>query len=585
MERSFGAGTVCAAIDVSVQTSERLLEKDLWEYSFLLSWDIEEAKAKNDSLRFTIRKPVIGCRNRWTPLSGPSRKLDAIWRNSVPESMLSSGAPVTCIFNTDDRNTYTFAVSEILKRVTVNAGPQDGDVMICEITLPMAQFNEAEHYSFRILIDERKIPYYKSLDFVRSWWEETNRIVPMPVCDSARLPLYSSWYSYHYDITDKTLEEECRLAKQIGLDTIIVDDGWQIDKDPLGYGYCGDWEVVPSKIPDMKAHVAQIHALGMKYMLWFSVPFVGIHASVYKRFEGKYLGSIRRNAQVLDPRYPDVREYLIDTYERFVKEYDLDGLKLDFIDRISAPENDCVREGMDYTCVQEATSALLTETCSRLLRIKPDFMIEFRQSYIGPGMRRFGNMFRVGDCQNDGFTNHLGITDLRLISGNSAVHSDMLTWDAKEPVEDSALQVLDCLFGVMQYSLKIEHQDESHLKMSAFWIDFMKKHRTLLQESEFIPYEPQNLYPVITARRGSEELTAVYVRDRILTVSEGAKHFYLANATRCGTVWLRSPAAITARVTVRDCTGEVISEQTVSFDNHVTELHVPCAGLAECTVL
>ena len=34
----------------------------------------------------------------------------------------------------------------------------------------------------------------------------------------------------------------------------------------------------------------------------------------------------------LDPRYKKVREYLSNLYESAVKEWDLDGLKLDFID-------------------------------------------------------------------------------------------------------------------------------------------------------------------------------------------------------------------------------------------------------------
>lgn len=585
MNYQFSAGTVSSKIDVAIESSEAEIVKDVWEYSFLLSWDINKAKAENDTLVFEIVKPIVGCRNRWNPGNGASRKLDAVWRNSIGESKLSSGAPVTCIFNTDDKNTYTFAVSEILKCVTVNAGPSGSDnTLMCMISLPMAQYNEADHYSFKILVDERKIPYYETLDFVRKWWEDTCHIDPMKVSPDARLPMYSSWYSYQRNITDKSLEAECKLAKALGLDTIIVDDGWQMENDNrrVGYGCCGDWEVVPSKIADMKSHVARVHELGMKYMLWFSVPYMGLFAKNYQRFEGKYIGGIRKNVRVLDPRYPEVREYLVGTFERFVRDYELDGLKLDFIDRISAPADDCAKEGMDFTCVQEATSALMTEVRDRLLAINPDFMIEFRQSYIGPGMRRFGNMFRVGDCHNDGFTNHLAICDIRLLAGNSAVHSDMVTWHHSEPVEDCALQVLDCLFGVMQYSLKIAELDDDKVKMSRFWIDFMKKNQKLLQESEFIPYEPQNLYPVITVRNGSEELTGVYARDRILTISDGAKHFYFANATRNGEVWVKSNTPINARVVVRNCMGDIISKEKAFFGPAVISIKVPTAGLIEC---
>lgn len=584
MERFYDIWTLRSETEVSVDFSKQEIGEGVTEYTFKLTWEVLQAKEKNDTLRLACRKSTLYCRNRWTPMSGPSRKLDASWRNSVGQARLSAGAPVTCIFNTDDLNTYTFAVSEILKCVTVNVGPNDGDVMECVISLPLIQFNEAENYIFKIYLDERRIPYYQALDGVRLWWEEVNAIDVMPVSHAARMPIYSTWYSYHYGISDKLIEEECRLAKKIGLEGVIVDDGWQVEVNPQGYAFCGDWEVVASKFPDMKAHVKKVHELGMKYMLWFSVPFVGKKSKVCARFEDKVLWS-RHDAHILDPRYPEVREYLVETYERFVGEYDLDGLKLDFIDCFNTPRDDRVKEGMDYTCVQEATSALMTEVRDRLLAIRPDCMIEFRQSYVGPGMRRFGNMLRVGDCQNDGYTNHISMTDIRLIAGNTAVHSDMLTWDASEPVEDSALQVLDALFGVLQYSLFIDRQDEAHMKMSRYLIGFMKEHEELLQRSEFIPYEPQHLYPVITARKGSEELTAVYARDRILTVSERAEHFYLVNASRSEALFVKAEREKRISYTVRNCMGEAVSTGETVLGASPSMISVPVAGMVECFVL
>ena len=53
-------------------------------------------------------------------------------------------------------------------------------------------------------------------------------------------------------------------------------------------------------------------------------------------------------------------------------------------------------------------------------------MIEFRQSYIGPAIRKYGNIFRAGDCPADILSNRIHTIDLRLTSGSTAVHSDML---------------------------------------------------------------------------------------------------------------------------------------------------------------
>jgi alpha-galactosidase len=71
-----------------------------------------------------------------------------------------------------------------------------------------------------------------------------------------------------------------------------VDDGWQTSGVARDYAYTRDWEVAAEKIPDMKAHVGRVHALGMKYLLWYAVPFVGIRSKAYDRFAGKLLGTI-----------------------------------------------------------------------------------------------------------------------------------------------------------------------------------------------------------------------------------------------------------------------------------------------------
>ena len=120
--------------------------------------------------------------------------------------------------------------------------------------------------------------------------------------------------------------------------------------------------------------------------------------------------------------------------------------------------------------------------------------------------------------------------------------------------------------------------------MSAFWIRFMKEHRTLLLESAFLPEEPQNMYPLITASNGAEALSCVYARDRVVTLPEGVRHFYLANATRCSHTMLRTTADKNAHIVVRNCKGEITSEFDQCLSQTVLCIHTPVAGLVEITV-
>src|SRR4029079_19119849 len=88
------------------------------------------------------------------------------------------------------------------------------------------------------------------------------------------------------------------------------------------------------------------HALGVKVMLWYAVPFVGKNAKVTARFKDKSLRYDERlGAYVVDPRAPEVRKYVVDVYGRVLRDWGIDCFKLDFIERLVA----------DDTTVLEAT--------------------------------------------------------------------------------------------------------------------------------------------------------------------------------------------------------------------------------------
>lgn len=89
---------------------------------------------------------------------------------------------------------------------------------------------------------------------------------------------------------------------------------------------------------------------------------------MWKHFHDKLIGmDWQQNTGILDIRYPEVREYLSKVYADAVKDWDLDGLKLDFIDEFyQRKETPAVNEQMDCACIQQALDKLLAETMERL---------------------------------------------------------------------------------------------------------------------------------------------------------------------------------------------------------------------------
>ena len=264
------------------------------------------------------------------------------------------------------------------------------------------------------------------------------------------------------------------------MDTVIVDDGWQNKTILRDYSNCGDWIPAKNRFPDMRNFSDEIHALGMKFMLWYSVPFIGWDSVNYKKFEGKYLREVPGiKCSILDPRYPEVRSFIVNTYETAVKEWKLDGLKLDFIDRFQANEE--INDKMDFISVEDATETLLKEISTELRKIKNDILIEFRQPYMGPVITTYGNMIRVWDCPNDPFTNRISIADLRLTSEKTVVHGDMIIWDKNETSEGVTSQLYSSLFAVPQISVRLNEISAEHRKILAAFLKFRNDHKKTLQ--------------------------------------------------------------------------------------------------------
>lgn len=509
--------------------------------------------------------PVMGIEYQWHPTCGFDHALKADWDKDIC-TMTSVSAPVFVYIDGAGKNKFTFALSELKKVVKINAGvhEEDGTLRI-RIRISADDLPKDNEYRVQIYMSFEEIPYSYILNAVSGWWEKDCGAVPMEVPEEARYPMYSTWYSFHQQIDAESLEREAEKAKKLGFSAIIVDDGWQTNDGNRGYAYCGDWEPEKAKFPDMQKHVEHIHKLGMKFMIWFSVPFIGIHARHWDEFKYRIIYFHKEHqAGILDLRYPEIRKYLMDIYIRAVRDWKIDGLKLDFIDefyfRGERPEK---REGMDFTCIQEALDCFLTDVMNALKQINPSVMIEFRQRYIGPNIRKYGNIFRVSDCPNSGINNRVGIVDLRLLSGSTAVHSDMLMWNHQETAENAALQLINTLFATLQFSVRIDSLSKSHRKMLMYWLAFMREHLNVLQKSPIHAEDPQYLYPVVQSEDEHCVITVVYERNRVVECRNDQKEMILIRGTQAGVQVVCAEENVKFMLTVRDCCGEVKRREIV----------------------
>ena len=527
------------------------------------------------------RIPMLDIQVRWTPLAGLSKNVPPEWSLPVT-SNLATGAPVMTFCNLRGENKLTYAVSDALRTVQCGGGVnEENNLLTCKVILFSEPESPLTSYSVTLRLDWRNSFYADSIRDVSAWYASFAEYCPGGVPAAALEPFYSTWYSYHQNLFAPELEKECTLAADAGLRGVIVDDGWQTDDNNRGYAFCGDWQVSPRRFPDMKKHVENIHKLGMKYILWYGVSVMGFKSANYQRFAGKVLYNIERNkTAILDPRFPEVRDFLIRKYETALQEWDLDGFKLDFIDNFKTEGIDpAVAEnyaGRDIKSIPMAVDRLLSDVIKRLKAIKPEILIEFRQNYIGPAIRKYGNIFRVADCPADIAVHRVRMVDLRLFSGNTAVHSDMLEWNMASTVEVAARQLLNVIFSVPQISIRFSALPESHRQMLNFWLDFAVKHRDVLLQGRFMPYHPELNYPVITAFDEQKKVIAVYQPDLVVNAAFEGKELFIINAAAESSVVLDLPV-LPRQTLVYDAMGNQLAAP--SLTKGLNKVAVPCSGL------
>ncbi|MEW7290358.1 glycoside hydrolase family 36 protein [Aquimarina sp. 2304DJ70-9] len=531
-------------------------------------------------IKLVWKVPAINVKGTWTSNYESDRR---VYAEFDAERMLVSRAayeaPVICLYDHNSDNTHTFACSDAINTLSLGAGLREEDGWVyCNVIVFKESVPDFTKYELSILLDYRKQRYEHSLAEVSNWWASFYK--PMLVPEVAKLPMYSTWYSYHQDITTDGLLQECKVASKMGYKSIIVDDGWQTDDSNRGYGYTGDWLL--KRFPNMANFVAQVHDLEMKVLLWYSVPFFGKHSKAFQQFKGKFLHfSEEFQAAIIDPRYPEIRAYLINIYIKALKDWDLDGFKLDFIDHF-IPYDDTIltaEDGRDYAAIGPAVDRLMTDVMLALTAIKPDILIEFRQHYIGPALRKCGNMFRAHDCPNDAVTNRKRIIDLRLLSGTTAVHSDMFMWNYDEPVEIAALQFVNILFSVPQLSVRCNEISAAHQQMISFYTEYWIKNRNVLLDGDLMASGPSENYLLIKATSKEKEIITIHANIAI-ELSGETDCIDIINAKTSEHIILNAiNDHKTYQVFTYDCLGNEVKGNIKTLKKGLTSVKVPISGM------
>ena len=478
------------------------------------------------SVEFLLKRSDL--QHHWDP---SAERFPCSW--TAQDSSFSTGLPIRANFDDEEMNVATWAVSDALNMIKFATRINMVDENDHGVKFRAVFFSEpsapAKRYETKLRLDMRRIFWADAITDSVKWIADVSSRYPTVPPESAYWPLYSSWYVFRSNVTQDAMEREIERAAKLGMKVAILDDGWQRDR--------GAWAINTDKFPDMKGHVGRVKKMGVKYMLWFALPHVRKDSPVFEEFKDMLLweGPDQWNDYIFDPRYPKVRKHIVNRLVELAHDYGFDGFKLDFIDqfvmRYPDPPAKNNYKGCDTKSVPEATEKLLKEIRDALDEVRPGMLIEFRQRYIGPVVRQYGNMLRANDCPGDYMANRYRTLALRVISPGSAVHSDMLLWRNDDKASDVKRQIWNVIFSVVQYSAYLKDLPEEHKKAIRETIKFAEEHRDTLLFGRLIPHHPELGYPCVEAESAEKRIVVVYQSEWIAKIPDDSKRVILVNTT------------------------------------------------------
>ncbi len=160
-------------------------------------------------------------------------------------------------------------------------------------------------------------------------------VVRGPHKTGPRPVLINNWEATYFDFDGEKLLEIARQAKDLGVEMMVLDDGWFGHRDS-DFGGLGDWWVNEKKLGMTMGQLGdKIHAMGMKFGLWIEPEMVNEDTDLYRKhpdwvFQIPGRAPVRSRSQLcLDFSREDVVDHIFTQIAAVVAEGGVDYIKMD----------------------------------------------------------------------------------------------------------------------------------------------------------------------------------------------------------------------------------------------------------------
>ena len=321
------------------------------------------------------------------------------------------------------------------------------------------------------------------------------------VSEVRRPVLINSWEAAFMDFDDVKLVEIAKAAKNMGVDMLVMDDGWFGKRDDDNSGL-GDWVVNEEKIKGgLHKLVEQINDLGMKFGIWFEPEMVSEDSDLYRahpewtmQIPGRH--AVRsRNQMALDMSRRDVQDYVIKSVNAILDDANIYYMKWDInrsLADIWSNELSSERQGEVYHRYILGLYRVMDE----IILTHPDILFEGCSGGGGrydPAMLHYYPQYWVSDNNNpiDRLKLHYGTSFVYPVSTMGAHISDSGKF---VPLKTKAVVAMCGTFG---YELDATELSEENQGICREQSELFRKYYPIIFEGDYYrlsnPFEAGNM--------------------------------------------------------------------------------------------
>ncbi len=416
------------------------------------------------------------------------------------ETSSNSSLPVLCNYNREGVNRGVIGMLDHVPSTKINQRPVFDPPPMNLLQTQFIRTRISGGFRETVVIYRAKSQFADAVRNFMRFCRKRQGIEPMPAPEWAREPVWCSWYSHLYMLTQAEVEEQIPHLKKMGIGTIVIDASWFQSKntDTGATWESGDYRMNKTFFPDFRGLARRVHADGMKIMLWCAPLFVGELAKKRKLMEPYCTWDGTTRSQILCPFCEESKAHARELAERVMRDYDLDGLKLDFMDQLDTP---CVDPEHDHGDRNHGAAMVEFMRALRdgVLKANPDAAIEYRVSYSNLASLPFANCHRGNDAPYDADYMRRENSFLRLYCNYpSAVWSDYAYWHTQEKPDNISQMLGGQIFsgGVPTLSIDFTKRTEKERKIVGRWMKFYRQHCDTLAKAELTVHSADSIISV-----------------------------------------------------------------------------------------